>query len=141
MAEDIVIVVPGVPVAKGRGRVSTFGGRPRVITPSKTRNYENMVRHEAALVMGSRPPLEGALIVLVSAYVPMPVNLSKVKRQLAIDGKLRPITRPDVDNYAKAALDGLNAIVFRDDSQIVYLSVAKHYAERPRLEVTVSEFD
>ena len=51
-------------------------------------------------------------------------------------GAIRPVTRPDLDNYIKV-LDGLNGIVWRDDSQIVRLNSVKAYSERPRLVVSV----
>jgi Holliday junction resolvase RusA-like endonuclease len=87
--------------------------------------------------MGGRAPIEECVALCVTAYVAIPKSFSRRKRQDAIDGIVRPITRPDVDNYAKAALDGCNAIIFRDDSLVADLIVRKRYAERPRLTITV----
>ena len=44
---------------------------------------------------------------------------------------------PDADNFSKAALDGCNAIIFRDDRLVTDLIVRKRYSERPRLVITV----
>ena len=44
-------------------------------------------------------------------------------------GKILPVTRPDVDNYAKSLIDGMNGVVFKDDSQICDLTVRKRYGE------------
>lgn len=129
--------VPGVPVAKGRPRISTRGGFARAFTPAKTRHYEDLIRCEAAEAMGERPPLEVAVSLIITAYVAPPKSLSKKRRSDAIEGVTKPLTRPDLDNYAKAALDGCNAIVFRDDSFVTDLIVRKRFSERPRLTVTV----
>lgn len=133
----ISIVIPGPPIAKGRPRISTVGKFARAFTPAKTRRYEDMIRCEAADAMGERGPLDEPVSVVVTAYVAPPKSLSKKRRQDALDGVTKPVTRPDLDNYAKAALDGCNAIVFRDDSLVTDLIVRKRYSERPRLVITV----
>lgn len=90
--------------------------------------------------MNGSAPLEGALAVTVSAYVPIPKAFSKKKRVQAEAGTLRPVTRPDVDNYLKT-IDGLNGVIWRDDSQIVQLIGLKQYSEKPRLVVIVRSVD
>lgn len=52
-------------------------------------------------------------------------------------GKYRPVTRPDVDNYAKGVLDALSGIVYTDDNIIVDLHVSKHYSDEPRIEFEI----
>ena len=132
----LTLTIPGVPVAKGRPKISARGGFAHAYTPAKTRHYEDMIRCEAAAVMQDRNPLNEPVAMMVTAYVPMPKSMSKKKRQEAVDGIVKPVTRPDADNYAKAALDGCNAIIFRDDSQVSDLIVRKRYSERPRLVIT-----
>ena len=68
----------------------------------------------------------------------MPKSWSGKRRAAALSGELRPTTRPDVDNYVKAALDAINEIVVRDDSLVVELTAAKRYATSPRLTITVA---
>lgn len=54
--------------------------------------------------------------------------------------KLPPTSRNygDVDNLLKGLFDGMNGIVFADDSQIVKVEAAKYQdKERPRCEVEV----
>jgi Holliday junction resolvase RusA-like endonuclease len=135
----IRIEVPGAPVAKGRARLTTRGGFARAYTPAKTSRYEDLIRLAAGNAMSGRSPLEGALRVVVHAYVPMPKSMSLKKRVEAEAGILRPITRPDCDNYLKCALDGLNQIAFRDDAQVAELVGIKAYSEKPRLVVTIEE--
>jgi Holliday junction resolvase RusA-like endonuclease len=133
----IVILVPGAPVPKGRPRVTTRGGFARAFTPAKTRRYEDLIRLEAGRVMEGRDQLQGALSVKIRAFMPMPQALAKHKTKgpLAEAGEIRPLTKPDVDNTAKV-IDALNGIVWRDDSQVVELTVSKFYSSRPRLELT-----
>ena len=138
---SLSITVPGVVVAKGRPRITTVGGHARAFTPAKTRNYESLIRVEAGKIMEGRQLLDGALLVRVNVYVPIPLAISKSKPKLAmaITGEMRPITRPDVDNYIKGGLDALNGIAWRDDSQVVQLTVSKYYSDRPRLELFAEE--
>lgn len=132
----VSLVIPGAPVAKGRPRLSTRGGFARAYTPAKTQRYEDLIRLEAGRVMAGRMLLEGPLRATVVAFTPIPASMSRKRRVEAESGRLKPITRPDVDNYIKT-LDALNGIVFRDDSQIVEIVASKRYSDRPRLEVTV----
>lgn len=129
----VVVTVPGAPIAKGRPRITTRGRFARAYTPAKTRAYEDLIRCQAVEVMKDRPPLDGAITLAVTAFVAMPKGFSKKKRADALDGILKPVTRPDADNYAKAALDGCNGILFRDDSQVADLIVRKRYSVEPRL--------
>lgn len=138
MGAVLSITIPGIPVAKGRPRLSTINGQARAFTPAKTRKYEDLIRQAGADAMAGRDLLEGALAVEVRAYVAMPNALKGAKRLAAIEGSLRPTTRPDVDNYAKV-IDGLNGVAWHDDKQVVTLVVTKHYSERPRLELSVEE--
>ena len=86
--------------------------------------------------MENRPQLEGALFVRVTAFMAMPQAMakSKAKCAAALNGTTRPLTKPDVDNFAKV-IDALNGIAWRDDSQVVHLVVTKQYSDRPRLEI------
>ena len=52
----------------------------------------------------------------------------------------RQATRPDLDNFVKAAIDGCNKIVFTDDSRITKMFAVKQYSLRPRLEIRIEPF-
>ena len=91
----------------------------------------------AGEAMRGRAPFDEALIVVVSAYLPIRTSWSKRKQAAARDGMLHATTKPDGDNYLKAALDGLNTIVWRDDSLIVDMRVRKLYSDKPRLVIEV----
>lgn len=136
----VTIVVPGAPVPKGRPRAATIGGHARMFTPTKTRRYEDLIRLEAGRVMEGRDQLEGPTRVAIRAFMPTPQTIAKHKTKgpLAESGELRPLTKPDVDNFAKV-IDALNGIVWHDDNQVVSLTVEKFYSSRPRLELTAVE--
>lgn len=133
----ITFNVEGQPVAKGRPRATTVGGMARLYTPAKTRSYEDQIRIAAACAMGDRTPVQGEVTITVTACIAIPKSFSKKKTADAVRGSIRPVTRPDADNYAKAALDGCNGILFRDDSQITDLIVRKRYALQPSLIITM----
>jgi len=133
--DTIIIELLGEPRGKGRPRFARRTGH--AYTPQKTASYEACLRHEAALAMGDRPPLEGALCVQVSAYFGVPQSWSAKKRDAALAGEIRPAKRPDLDNVVKM-LDAFNGVVWRDDAQIVSGLIEKHYSDRPRLRVGVS---
>ncbi len=133
----LTLTIPGIPVGKGRPKFTTAGKFARAYTPAKTRHYEDLIRCEAANIMGDRPPLDEAVSMVVTAYVAIPKAIKGKRRQDALDGILKPTTRPDLDNYIKAAMDGLNAIIFRDDSCVTDLITRKRYSDRPRLVITI----
>ena len=132
----MIITIDGTPVAKGRARVTKSGF---AYTPAKTKKFEAHGRLAAQLAMEGKEPLAGPLSVVVSAVLPVPSSWSKKKSADALAGKLRPMTRPDADNYLKAALDALNGIAWRDDSQVVDCTVKKLYGADPRLEIEITE--
>lgn len=136
----VTIIVAGPPVPKGRPRLSTVGGHARAFTPSKTRRYEDLIRLEAGRVMEGRDQLRGPTRVAIRAFMPTPQAIAKHKTKgpAAEAGELRPVTKPDADNFAKV-IDALNGIVWPDDNQVVELKVEKFYSIRPRLEMTAAE--
>ena len=140
MAAPLTITVDGVPVAKGRAKATTVNGYVRHYTPPKTRNYENWVRMcgVQAMARDGRSTTDDALHVEILVYVPIPKSWSKKRKGLALEWKIHPTPSPDLSNYVKAVEDGLNGIVWGDDSQIVNLSARKVYGDHPKMVVTVN---
>lgn len=127
------IVIPGEPVPKGRPRV----GRGRVYTPEKTRAYERLIREY--LRAKQARPLNGPLRVTIEAYRPIPKSMSKTDKALALLEKVRPVTKPDLDNYVKSVLDGCNGILYEDDNVVCEIVARKYYSDNPRLFLKVEE--
>jgi Holliday junction resolvase RusA-like endonuclease len=130
----IVIELPGIPRGKARPRF-TRGGI--AFTPQATRNYETQLAWAAQVAMRGHKPLEGPLQLLVRACMPIPRSWSAKRQRLAAANEIKPTTKPDADNLIKM-VDGLNGIVWRDDSQVVDCRIIKLYSERPRLVLTIT---
>ena len=131
----VTIVIGGEPVAKGRPRVTRKGF---VYTPAATRKYEAHGRLAAQLAMNGRPPITVPVRAEIIINLPVPASWSAKRSDAALRGDVRPTSRPDADNYIKAALDAINAIVVTDDSLVVELAAAKRYARVPQLTITVT---
>ena len=125
--------VPGIPVAKGRPRVTIRGGRPRAYTPEKTEKYENLVRLAFREEFPDAEPAAGPISMVIRAYFPVPKSYSKKKKQLAVVGLL--------DNIQKAIQDGLNGVAFADDSQIVEYKAMKGFSLVPRADIIITELE
>ena len=142
MTEPITIVIPGL-VASYAKKVGTWKAKDgRVGTNAynspgyaKWKDYARMC---AAQTVGERVPFQDAVTVEIDIYKDIPTAFSKKKRDLALRGLLRPITTPDLDNHMKAIADSvLTGVVIRDDKFIVEARIAKWFAARPRVEITV----
>lgn len=133
----IKFVIQGEPVAKGRPKFARRGNFTVAYTPEKTANYETLVKWAYQLSHHGESPLEGALHVNIKAVFGIPVSTSKKKRVQMLNGDIYPTKKPDADNIAKAVTDALNGLAYKDDSQIVNLSVYKRYGDTPQVEVTI----
>ena len=130
----IKFCVEGEPTAKGRAR---FTGN-RCYTPKKTADYEELVK--VCYRLGNTVKYETEpLKCEIKAYYKIPSSDSKKKRVEKIKGLIRPTKKPDCDNVAKAILDALNGLAYKDDSQVVELHIIKYYAEQPKVEVIITE--
>ena len=123
----------GEPIAKARPRFS----KGRTYTPSKTINYENYVK--LCYQEQCKEFLEGELQMEVKVYMQIPKSASKKKSEQMEAGHIRPTKRPDLDNIIKGIADALNGIAYKDDSQIVRVTVEKWYSYKARVEVEIKE--
>lgn len=152
MSDPIVVTLRGDPRGKGRPRHRIIIPKPGTASWSKgkrkpftitytdeeTEAYEKALGLAGRVAMKSRPLLSGQLIIKVTAVFSVPVSWPRKKRDAALSGTLRPTGSPDWDNVGKTT-DGLNGIVWVDDSKIVSATVDKFYGEEPYLRVEVSE--
>ena len=114
MTKTVAFTVPGEPTGKARPRVV----RGHAFTPEKTVLYENLIKTEYERQCG-RAIFEGPVGVTVIAYYSIPKSDSRKKRDLKINGALRPMKKPDADNVLKCICDALNGVAFVDDAQVV----------------------
>ena len=126
----VTFTVPGEPTGKGRPRITKWGAH----TPEKTVLYENLVKTAYDSEM-----LQGEIALSVEAFYQIPSSASKKKQELMRSGELRPTKKPDCDNVLKIVADALNGIAYKDDSQVVFASVSKQYADTPKVIVTLQE--
>jgi len=136
----IQFTVYGEPVAQARARATIIHGHIRMYDPKKSSSYKDYIKFVASEYAPSEL-IKGPLQMSVDIYRPIPKSFSKKKSALAESGTLRPITKPDVDNYIKAIKDALKNIIWKDDSQVVSLVVNKFYSEQPRIEVIINEME
>lgn len=92
---DIAISVYGKPVSKGRPRVTANG----TFTPRETLDHEQLVGQSVLFTHRPRVDDKSDFEVDVVFYMP-------TRRGV------------DIDNLVKTVLDGLNAVVWKDDRQV-----------------------
>lgn len=136
---EIKFIVPGDPVPQGRPKFTT---KPfiRAYDPPKSAAFKKKVARYAKRVQPAEL-LSGELEVEIHVFKQTLKSFSKKKAELAEAGLLRPITKPDADNYAKGPLDALKGIIWKDDGQVVDLIARKYYSAEPRVEITVRTLD
>lgn len=115
--QPIRISIPGRQIPKARPR---FGRGGKVYTPRKTRQYEELVGWYAKQCIPE--PFTGDIQLHIKVYV-------------------RNNVFPDIDNIAKAIMDGLNGVAYKDDKQVMGLSVQriKDGEERVEIELEIAQ--
>src|SRR5262245_44316004 len=110
------------PLKAESGRMHCIGSHeaPDVLWGA-VRKYEAHGRLAAQQAMDGRPPITVPARAKITVDLPVPASWSGKRRDAALRGEVRPTSRPDTDNYIKAALDQINAIVVTDDSLVVHL--------------------
>ena len=126
--------VPGKPVPKARPRARVVGRHARIYTPSTTRRFEALVA--SCVPVDAEQP--GDLVrVDLMVYLPRPKQRPRYMPRW-LWSMAEPYHRAvgDVDNYAKAVLDGLDGWL-GNDIRVVDLRAQKRVSVRPRVEVRV----
>ena len=142
--KTICFTVPGKPQGKARAR--TFYN-PKTqgmssVTPEKTVLYENFISTCYLQIAGEERFEDTAYIrIRIQAFFEVPKSSSKVKKEAMLNGEILPAKKPDIDNIAKAVLDALNSVAYRDDTQVVELQLRKQYSEKPRVEICMEELE
>ena len=131
--------VEGDPKGKGRPRFTRAGKFTRVYTDKQTLDYEALIKFFAAEAMGSTDPLETPVSVFLYIRHGVPQSYSKKRTEACLSGLEQPCKKPDIDNIAKTYLDGMNGVVFKDDTQVIDLHVKKVYSAVPGCDVMVME--
>jgi len=109
-------------------------------TDNKTRDFEAKVAEAAKVAMGASDPLGTPLKVFLQFTLPIPASVTKKRLKSILDGLEVHTKKPDLDNLIKATIDGMDKIVFDNDSQIVNISATKLYGSCPRTDILVTEY-
>lgn len=136
----ITFTLDGKVQAQGRPRTgkNRYTGKVQVYDPATSREYKQFVRLVASQHKPEKP-YEGEIELFVTVYKQIPKSMPKWQQELAREGKLRPLTKPDLDNYVKGIKDGMTGIIWRDDNQVARLIIEKLYSDSPRAEIKVVE--
>ncbi len=141
--------VCGKPATAGSKRAFPFkrkGGKLGVRMTADDPNtllWRNAVAAAAHEVYNG-PLLTGAIHLTVGFMFPRPKghfgtgrNAGKLKASAPDDHT----QKPDCDKLLRAVGDALTGVVWRDDSQVCYISTGKVWGERYRTEVTIKPVD
>ena len=71
------------------------------------------------------------------SYSPIPSSMTNVEKILAELGFIRPTSKPDWDNIAKAYCDMIQGLLLYDDSLIIEGVSKKFYSVKPRIEIYI----
>jgi Holliday junction resolvase RusA-like endonuclease len=135
---SVKFIVPGTPTAKGRAQPDRFGN---MRTPEKTIKAERQVEELAEKAMRKREPLFGAIRISLTFVFDVPAGWNRAQRADALSGLMPHISKPDIDNIEKMVLDGMNGVVYYDDSQVAEVYKRKRYGSGNRIEVLVDTID
>ena len=127
MLRTCEFIVSGKPIGKGRPRFTKSG---HTYTPKETKQYEQRIKQSAwaAMKKANLQPTAKRISVICSAHFDIPKSYSKLKT-LECEAGIHIPKRPDIDNIAKAVLDGCNEIVYNDDCMVWHLSAFKRYCD------------
>ena len=97
--------------------------------------YEKQIQE--AFITSGEVKRDGYVSINIDAFYQIPKGTSKRVKALMIEGKIRPVVKPDVDNISKIVLDALNGYAYKDDNQVVDCYVSKWYSEDARLQIKI----
>ena len=118
---ELLLTALGNPVPQGSIR-SLGKGRPSVhANQNLLLPWRTHVQIEAQRALGDQTPFAGPVLAILLFTVPKPKSAPVRKMTW-------PVKRPDLDHLIRACLDALTAAgVWKDDSQVVRITAAKHY--------------
>ena len=131
-------VVDGPPVGWQRAGENQITGWH--FTQPKTAYQEARVAYAyRGIAHGFRFPAKTPLILIVTAYLPIPASASKKRKQQMADNEILPTVKPDADNVWKLCADALDGVAFDNDKDIFFSQCVKLYSDRPRTEILLSD--
>lgn len=125
--------VIGTPKPQGSKRAYIHSGKARLVESAgqPLKDWRTDIQ-QAAITAHQGDPLEGPIAVHLTFTLTRPKSHPKTKQTW-------PITRPDIDKLARACLDALTHVCFKDDSQVTELIARKQWGAPPGVTVSVME--
>jgi crossover junction endodeoxyribonuclease RusA len=122
--------VAGIPQPQGSKTVFLVRNRAGKVVGSNVtddndkvlRPWRRRVQIRAHNAMKGRPPMDGAITVVLGFTLHRPVNTPKSRTPHAIK-------KPDLDKLVRACFDAMSGVCYHDDSQVVELVTYKKIAE------------
>lgn len=116
---------------KERPRAFVSKGQTQFYTPEKTKDFEKLVGWSAnrAMLTHKQPIITSAVTLKIIFQFKKPKNLK--------DMSIAHIKRPDLSNLIKSVEDGMNKIVYQDDSQINEINATKKYGESDKIIIAI----
>lgn len=131
VVEVLRLNVEGTPVPQGSKSAWVNKATSRAVmfdqNTKKLAPWRETVHTAASVLFKGDRVDDVAVVVILEFRMPRPAS---VKRAF-------PHVKPDVDKLARAVLDALTGVVFKDDSQVVSLQASKVYSDRPGVLVRV----
>lgn len=134
--------VEGRPVPQPRPRVyRTATGKSKAVNSRQSINYKRIVKYAALSEMNKQrlSMTDRPLAMRLTFVFTPPKSYTKKKLEAVKSGELRYTKLPDADNLAKSVMDSLNNIIYKDDSQIVELTVNKEYGHTDHVLINITE--
>ncbi len=129
----------GKPEPQGSAKAFVRGGRAHITSDNTgLRFWRNIVAEAARQAMGERNLVDRPEPVRVNIVFRLSRPASLPKRQSYATKK------PDIDKLVRSSLDGMTGVVWRDDSQVIELTVRKQYCvegEQPGARIGVEARD
>lgn len=125
------------PIGKERPRYSAK--THRMYTPTRTSSFEEKVQwaFKSKYNIQSEPSTKPFKAKIIAVFKPAESLSKKKKEELLF--KINYTKKPDADNIAKAVLDSLNGLVYKDDSQVTELLVLKNCGTENKVIVELEE--
>src|SRR5699024_10633017 len=116
-------------------------GQTRAYNSEKSVVYKRIVKAAALSEMNKQRlnMTDRPLAMRLTFVFAPPKSYTKKKLEAVKSGELRYTKLPDADNLAKSVMDALNNVIYKDDSQIVELTVNKEYGNTDHVLINITE--
>lgn len=119
----VILKIVDRPIALARPRINMFainrhgkgGHGPLVYTPKRSTNWQKLVKDAARELV--KEPFVYPVTLVVTFWLKSFKKLSKYS------------LRPDIDNYLKNVMDGLDGAAFEDDAFVTEIHARKIYVD------------